>query len=160
MKRLYLVRHAKSDKGIPGIEDKERPLNKRGKRDVARMGRRLKKSGIIVQTLYSSPAKRALDTAEGLVKTIGFPHKKIKIIDALYSSNIPKMLKLIKGIDDRVQVALIFGHNPEFFDLVNYFSPEQIDGFLTCGVFGIDFNINSWRKVARKGGRIAFSDSP
>ncbi len=160
MKRLYLLRHAKSSKDIPGIKDRDRPLNKRGKKEVVRLGKRLKKSGVTVQVLYSSPAKRALDTAQGIAKAIGFPRKKIKIASAVYSSTIPKLLKLIKSTDDREQAALVAGHNPEFYNLLNYLTPQKIDGFPTCGVFGIDFKVDSWRRVARKKGKIAFFASP
>ena len=160
MKRLYLVRHAKSSKDIPRIKDKERPLSKRGKKEVAYMGKRMKKCGIVAQALYSSPAKRALDTAKAIAKKIGFPRKKIKVVNSIYYSNIPKLLKVIRGIDDEAASALIFGHNPEFINLVNYFTPRCINEFPTCGIFGIDFNINSWRRAARKKGKITFSDSP
>jgi phosphohistidine phosphatase len=160
MKRVYLVRHAKSSKDLPGIEDRGRPLNKRGKKEVARIGRRLKKTGVLAQMIYSSPAKRALDTAKGIAKTMGFPEKKIKVVRGIYNSSIPKLLKVIKSTSDRAQAILIFGHNPEFFNLVNYLSPEKVEGFPPCGAFGIDFKIDRWRKVARKKGKINFFASP
>ena len=160
MKRLYLIRHAKSRKDIPGIKDKERPLNKRGKKDAEYIARRLKKQKVIVQALYSSPAKRALDTARVIAKKIGFPRKKIKVVNSIYYSNIPKLLKVVKGMDDRMFSAAVFGHNPELFKLVNYLTLRSIKEFPTCAVFGIDFNIDSWREVARKTGRIVLIDAP
>ncbi|MFH1046571.1 MAG: histidine phosphatase family protein, partial [Candidatus Omnitrophota bacterium] len=160
MKRLYLIRHAKSSQDISGIKDKERPLSKRGKREVEYIGKRLKKRGIVAQALYSSPAKRALDTARLIAKKISFPRKKIKVVPSIYDSDIPQLLKVVKNIDDKVESAVIFGHNPEFLSLVNYLTPRSIKEFPVCGVFGIDFNINSWRSLPRKKGKMAFFDSP
>ncbi len=160
MKRLYLIRHAKSSKDTTGINDRERPLNERGKKEARQIGKLLKKRGISVQAVYTSPAKRAFDTARAIARKIGFPRKKIKVVNALYYSNIPKLLKVIKNIDDTVGSAVIFGHNPEFFNLVNYFSARLIQEFPPCGAFGIDFSVDSWKKVARKKGKIVFAHSP
>jgi len=160
MKRLYLIRHAKSSKDLTGIKDKDRPLNKRGKREVRYIGKLLKKYGIVVQVFYSSPARRAFDTAAVIAKKVGFPLKKIKVVNLLYNSNIPKLMKVIKKIDDKMESAVIFGHNPEFFNLVNHLTPRMIRGFPTCGVFGIDFAIDSWRLAARKKGKLVFFEFP
>ena len=160
MKILYLIRHAKSNKDVSEIKDKDRPLNKLGKRECRYIGKRLKKFGIVAQALYSSPAKRALGTAAAVSKEIGFPREKIKVVNSLYYSNIPKLIKVIKNIGDTAESAVIFGHNPEFLNLVNYLTPLLIKKFPTCAVFGIDFPVDSWKKVARKKGRLAFSVRP
>jgi phosphohistidine phosphatase len=161
MKRLYLIRHAKSSKDIAGIKDKERPLNRQGRRQVGYIGQRFKKLGSTPpQVFYSSPAKRALDTAVAIAKEIGFPSKRIKVVNSLYHANIPKLMKVIKKIDDAAGSAALFGHNPEFFDLVNYLTPRAIKKFPTCGIFGVDLCVGSWKRTARKKGRIVFSDDP
>ena len=160
MKRLYLVRHAKSKKDNPGMKDKERPLSRYGKREVEYIGKRMKRCGIVAQALYSSPAKRALDTARGIAEKIGFSRKKIKVVSSLYASNIPKLMKVIKSIDEKVGSAIIFGHNPEFLDLFNYLTFRSIEEFPAGSVFGIYFNTDSWKKIARKKGKIVFFDCP
>jgi phosphohistidine phosphatase len=160
MKRLYLIRHAKSRKDTPGLKDKDRPLSQRGKRDCLSIGRRLKAKKIKPQAFFSSPAKRALDTARAIANKVGFPRKKIKVVNALYRSNIPKIMKAIKNIDDSVESAAIFGHNPEFFNLANYLSPRLINKCPTCGVFGIAFGVDSWKMLRRKKGRIFFKEKP
>ena len=160
MKRLYLIRHAKSSKDVSGVKDKERPLNERGEREAKYIGRRLRRFGISAQALYSSPAKRAHETATRIANEIGFPLGKIKAVDSLYESSIPKLMKIIKKIDNETQSAIIFGHNPEFLNLLNYLTARSITEFPTCGVFGIDFNIDSWNKVARGKGAVAFFECP
>ena len=66
MKTLVLVRHAKSSWGKPGLEDRDRPLSRRGKRDAPRMGKRLAKQGVKPDLVLSSPARRALATAPSI----------------------------------------------------------------------------------------------
>lgn len=161
MKRLYLIRHAKSSKDIPVIiKDSDRPLNEEGKKQVLLMGRRLKESGIVPQAVYSSPARRALDTARAIAGAVGFPLDKIKTMSAIYDSNIPNLMRIVRNIDDAAASAAIFGHNPEFLNFVNYLTPRPVGDFPTCGVFGIDFDTDSWRRAGRKKGVIAFFESP
>lgn len=160
MKRLYVIRHAKSRKDIPGISDRHRPLSKKGLKDAQDIGKRLKKSGVSMDAFYSSPAKRALDTAKLIARGIGSPTNLIRIVSSLYDSSIPELMKMIKRMDDTASSAAIFGHNPEFFELINYLTPRTIEKFPTCGVYGIDFKITSWRNVSRKKGTIAFSQRP
>ncbi len=59
MKRLVICRHAKSSWNDQGLSDKDRPLNKRGKRDAPEMGKRLHAQGIKADTILTSPAQRA-----------------------------------------------------------------------------------------------------
>ena len=160
MKKLYLIRHAESDKDIPGIGDRQRPLNKRGRREAQYIGKLLRKYGISIEAFYSSPAKRAIETAVLVAEEIGFPRNKIKVVYAIYGSNIPKLMWVIKKIINTSDSAAIFGHNPEFLNLVNYLTPRAIEKFSTCGVFGIGFKIDSWGQVSRKKGKIVFSERP
>jgi phosphohistidine phosphatase len=160
MKRLYLIRHAKSSKDLIGIKDRDRPLNRRGERQAKYIGKLLEKRAITPGALYSSPAKRALDTARAIGKRIGFSRKKIKVVNAIYYSNVLKLIKVIKKMDERVDSAALFGHNPEFLNLVNYLTPRPVKEFPTCAVFGIDLKIGSWKKVARKACKISFFAAP
>ncbi|MDP2894669.1 MAG: histidine phosphatase family protein, partial [Sulfurimonas sp.] len=75
MKKLYIIRHAKSSRSDETLEDFERPLNKRGKENAPMMGERLKEKGIMPGIIISSPAKRAKTTAEVIAKEIGYKKK-------------------------------------------------------------------------------------
>lgn len=160
MKSLYLIRHAKANKLTPGLKDKDRALNNQGKKDAEGIGDILKKSKKTVFSLYSSPAKRARDTATVIAKKIGLPVKNIKIVYSLYRSNIFKLLKIIKKIDDTMQTAFIIGHNPEFLKIVNYFNPHKIKKFPPCGVFKIEFDVGSWHVPLKKRGKIVSTIFP
>lgn len=76
MKQLLLVRHAKSDWGNPGLDDFDRPLNERGKKDAPAMAKRIIEKKIKIDAFISSPAKRAAKTAKYFAAAFG---KKKKI---------------------------------------------------------------------------------
>ena len=78
MKKLYLIRHAKSSWSNPGLADFERPLNKRGLKDAATMGKVLKKTLLKPNRVLTSSARRALETVEIVADKIGFPRKSYR----------------------------------------------------------------------------------
>jgi len=160
MRRLYLIRHAKSSWKNPGLADRDRPLNKRGKRDAPFMGTRLKKYNVKPDVIISSPAKRALDTAKIISKEINFPIAKIVTNESIYAADFSDLLLEIQIIDDAFDQVMIFGHNPELTELAEYLTNYQIDNMPTCSIFCIDFDINSWKEVSKGKGIFGFFDYP
>ena len=160
MKTLYLIRHAKACKDIPNIADIGRPLAKDGEEQTSVIGKRLKKLKILPDVIYSSPAKRALDTAKLIAKEIGFPIKNIAVIASIYESSISRLLKVIKETDDSMGSVMLFGHNPDFFALADHLAPGSIEGFPTCGSLALQFNIDSWKKISSSQGKIVFFECP
>src|SRR5688572_28551819 len=84
LKRLILIRHAKSSWDSPALSDFDRPLNKRGEQDAPRMGRQLKEKEFAIDLFISSPAKRALTTCEKMAAILDYPSSKIKTARSLY----------------------------------------------------------------------------
>jgi phosphohistidine phosphatase len=160
MKRLYLIRHAKSSWKDTGLDDIDRPLNKRGKRDAPFMGQRLKESGVSPGLILSSPAKRALRTAKIIAKELGYSKENIEIRDALYLQGIPAIIREIRTIDTDYDTVMLFGHNPDFTMLAEHLTDYQVDNIPTCGIFCIDFNVGSWTEVDEGGGNFVFFDYP
>ena len=99
MKTLILIRHAKSSWNNPGVPDRLRPLNKRGKRDAPVMGERLAERGIEVDRVISSPATRALATAEAITGEIGFPWDEVIVDERLYHADKLEMLEVIQCLE-------------------------------------------------------------
>lgn len=161
MKRLFLIRHAKSSWDEPDVADIDRPLNNRGKRDAPVMGERLKKEHKAKPDLIlSSPAKRALRTAKIIAKEIDYPEGKIEIKDSLYGSGVPAMLNIIQYLDDSLNEVMLFGHNPDLTSLANYLSNQHVDNIPTCGIFCVDFEIRSWQDVKNGEGIFKLFDYP
>ena len=96
MKRLFIIRHAKSDQGFPG-NDFERPLNERGKADAPVMAKRLLDKQITIDAFVASPAKRAKKTAELFVSTFGMLEEKIIFISALYHATPEVFYEVVRN---------------------------------------------------------------
>ena len=161
MKRLFLIRHAKSSWDEPDVADIDRPLNNRGKRDAPVMGERLKKEHKAKPDLIlSSPAKRALRTAKIIAKEIDYPEGKIEIKDSLYGSGVQAMLNIIQYLDGSLNEVMLFGHNPDLTSLANFLSNHEVENIPTCGVFCVDFDIESWKEVEGGKGIFKFFDYP
>src|SRR5688572_528100 len=111
MKSLLLIRHAKSSWADFSIEDFDRPLNDRGKKDAPEMAKRLLDKDITIDAFISSPAKRARKTAELFVKE--FKEKKGDIIffDELYMASPSAFFDVISKIDDDYKTVAVFSHN-------------------------------------------------
>src|SRR3990172_739632 len=144
MKRLYIIRHAKSSWDNSNLQDFERPLNARGERDAPFMGQKLAERGIKPDLILSSPANRAFKTAKIVAETVGYKKKNIVSDQNIYLSDLKTILKIIQNIDDTKNDVMIFGHNPCFTHLANYLSDANVDNIPTCGVFCVEFDIKSW----------------
>ena len=160
MKTLYIARHAKSSWKDPDLADIDRPLNKRGKRDAPLMGKVLKKAGVKPDLILTSPAERAVATARIIADKIGYPKDDIIEDGAIYGAGVNDLLKVIHGIDDSFDSAMMFGHNPAFHELAEALTDRTMEKFPTCAVFCVEFDAGSWKDVARKGGTFKFFDCP
>src|SRR4051812_40317227 len=111
MKTLLIVRHAKSSWDNTGINDFDRPLNDRGKRDAPAMAQRLIKAGVKIDSFVSSPAKRARTTAEVFMKEFN-AKTTLQLIPELYHAQVQNFKDVIKGLDSGYDTVAIFSHNP------------------------------------------------
>ena len=159
MKILYLVRHAKSSWRDPSLDDSERPLNKRGKRDAPFMGELLKEKIVNPDVVFSSPAKRASKTAQIITEQIGYSKKDIIYAEEIYEASSHELVDFIKKIDDKYNSVMVFGHNPGFTMLNNFLSKKYIDNIPTCGIVALEFN-SSWKEIEKNAAKMLFFDYP
>jgi phosphohistidine phosphatase len=146
MKTLILIRHAKSSWKHPGLPDRLRPLNKRGQRDAPVMGERLAKREIEPDSIISSPATRAMLTAETIAREIGYPEDDIRVDERLYGASAFELIEIIQELDDAADCVMFLGHNPGLTDLANDLGCD-IDNVVTCGVVELEFDVDSWRHI-------------
>ena len=147
MKELIIVRHAKSSWKNSGLDDRERPLNKRGERDAPEMGARLATRKDRPDLIVSSPAVRALETARIIAKKLGYVCKKIVVKERLYGASAADLLDVIRNADDVVVTLMLFGHNPGLTELANHLGPRPIPNLPTCGVLHLAFKTDTWSTV-------------
>jgi phosphohistidine phosphatase len=148
MKRLFLIRHAKSSWDDTALPDKDRPLNDRGRRDAPKMGKRLAKRDVKPDLILSSPARRALTTAEVIAKKLEYKLKDIVVDDRLYAGGADGLLDVIHELGDKLERVMFFGHNPEFTQLAHRLSSE-ITHMPTCAIVEFTFNAASWSNIGK-----------
>ena len=160
MKNLLIIRHAKSSWDEPGLSDFDRPLNKRGKRDVPFMGSLLKFRELIPDLVITSAAKRARKTAALILEAMGCREELIDERESLYLAETEDLLELIRNLDDRLGRVFLIGHNPTLTHLVNLLAGESLDNLPTCGIASLEFEVDSWAHVMEGSARMAFLDYP
>lgn len=160
MKTLTLLRHAKSSWHDPALDDFERPLNPRGRRDAPEMGRRLRARGDVPDLIISSPARRALSTARMVAREIGIPEGQIIEEPDLYHAGAERILAIVSSLESLASHLMVVGHNPGFNDAANRLSEVRIDNLPTAAAFQVEFDVDDWSEVAPGQGRFLRFDYP
>jgi phosphohistidine phosphatase len=160
MKTLTLVRHAKSSWKDTSLADRERPLNKRGKRDAPEMGRRIAAAGIRPSLIVSSPAVRAWTTAKVIADEIGYPREFLQRDNALYLASVNGILDVIASQDVGFNNLMLVGHNPGFTDLANYLVPGLTNNVPTAGVISVELDTDDWSIYDRPDTKLLLYDFP
>lgn len=160
MKRLTLIRHAKSSWKEQGLADFDRPLNDRGKRDAPLMGRRLAARGRVPDLVICSPARRAVATIKRIAREAGFPSHRIVEDERVYLAGADELHRIVKEIADSHDDVVLCGHNPGLTEFSNLISSQVIDNIPTCGVVSIAFRLDSWMDVVPGSGELLCFDYP
>ncbi|MDH3305001.1 MAG: histidine phosphatase family protein [Gammaproteobacteria bacterium] len=160
MKTLTLVRHAKSSWKDTRLSDRERPLNKRGKRDAPVMGKRMIEHGIRPSLIISSPARRAWSTAKIIAAQISYPIEFLQRENGLYLASRDEILDIIVAQDNRFNNLMIVGHNPGLTDFANFLSPGLTNNLPTAGVVSVQIDQDDWNLYERPGTDLLVYDYP
>ena len=160
MKRLYLIRHAKSSWSNPDLDDFARPLNKRGKGDCLEMAARLAKAGICPDLIVASPAKRAKKTAICMAKATGYNKKHIDYYDELYLGSLSYHLQLIDKLLSKVDVLFLVGHNYTMTELGEHLTGSYLGNVPTCGIVGVEYSEQDELSSRAAAGRLLLFDFP
>ena len=160
MKTLTLVRHAKSSWSDTHLSDRDRPLNKRGKRDAPAMGKRMAGYGIRPSLIISSPAKRAWSTAKLIATEISYPIEFLQREEDLYHASLNEILGVIVAQDDRFNDMMIVGHNPGMTDFANFLSPGLTNNLPTAGVVSVQIDQDDWNLYEQPGTELLVYDYP
>lgn len=162
MLKLFLLRHAKSGWKNSILDDFIRPLKKSGIEEVSFMGNVYKKlCETVPDVVITSPARRALETAQLFVKEIGYPPDKIILQQKMYETESEELLKILRDIKDVCKNVIMIGHNPEFTEFANRIIQNTwIDNIPTCGLVGVEFKVKSWGKIEEKSGKLFCFEYP
>ncbi len=154
------MRHAKSDRKTKKLRDIERPLIKRGLKDASEMGIYMKSSQFTPQLMISSPAVRALKTAELVAGELNINNNEIITDPNLYLESKSTILNCIKKLDDRYNSIFVVSHNPGITDLVNYLTIETIKNIPTSGIIGLRVDVQRWSELDMGNWEFLFFETP
>jgi phosphohistidine phosphatase len=167
MRRLMLLRHAKSDWSQPGQCDHDRALNPRGRRAAVRMGPFLAGQGLIPDCVRVSTARRTRDTWSRVAKAL--PQAAEAVFDArLYEAAPDDILDVIRETPAACRALLVVGHNPGLQELALLLAREGAAGalerladkFPTAGLAVIDIGTDDWAKLQPRSGRLSLFATP
>ena len=145
MKKLVLMRHAKSSWKYPELSDHQRPLNPRGKGDAPRMGAFLQRQGVEVDAIFCSTSQRTRETLALFLKEFTF-EGETHFTEALYHAGLNEYLEVLAELPADVETAMLIGHNPTMAYALDYFCDEQ-EKFPTAAIAYIAFDIGSWSEI-------------
>jgi phosphohistidine phosphatase len=161
MRRLMLLRHAKSDWTVPGARDHDRILNPRGREAAPKMGAYMARHALVPDLIMASTATRVAETLDLVVPAFEKP-PRIVSDRRLYEADAERLLAIVKETPRTAHSLLLVGHNPGLGDLaatliaVGDVETRQrlLEKFPTAGLAVIDFAVDDWTKLHRRGGRL------
>ena len=160
LRRLTLLRHAKSSWQEAGTSDHDRPLNQRGQQDAPVMGRRLLARGSRPSLILSSSAVRARHTAQVIARELGYPAEFLQREPELYLATPEQIMAVVARQADSFRDIIVCGHNPGLTELANRLTGGEIDNIPTCGMAVIDLGIDSWPDITTASGSLQLFDYP
>lgn len=148
MKRLILIRHAKSSWDAP-LKDIDRPLTKNGIQDAHLVSSNILNDIPKTFILWSSISKRASETAMIFAQNISFPIESIEFKEELYTFDEQKLEQIIKLCPNNYDNLILFGHNEAITNFVNKFGNLFVDNVPTSGFVSIDFDTQQWNSIKK-----------
>jgi phosphohistidine phosphatase len=146
MKTLLVLRHAKSSWRDPALDDHERPLNKRGRRDALQMGELVRKHRLTPDIIISSDAVRARLTTKAVAEAARY-EGEILLDRRLYIASPADILSVLRTVrETKAGTVMIVGHNPGLEELVEQLTAEQLD-LPTAALARIVLPIDRWRDL-------------
>ena len=145
-RRLMLMRHAKSSWTSQVPTDHERPLNERGRRDAARVGKRLAKLGWVPDLVVGSDSRRTEETWER--KQESCPNARVRFTRVLYAGGPSELRSEVARLSGDVRTVLVLGHNPGWEEAVTELSGREMR-ITTANVVLLEGEGATWREALR-----------
>lgn len=159
MKRLYLLRHAKSGWDTPGQDDFDRRLTRRGRRSSPLMGQYMRNLGYAPSIALCSPARRARETWE-LVREALDGNTAEDMRPDLYHPDPRTLLEAVQQVDGTHPSAIVISHNPGILTLAlgligdGVLSANPFGKYPTAALTVFDFEVETWADVYPGKGRL------
>jgi phosphohistidine phosphatase len=166
MRRLLLLRHAKTERAEPGQRDRDRKLMERGRLDAPVVGTFMVRHQLIPDLAVVSPATRTLETWQ-LTAAAFAPMPRMVTDERIYNAGTDTLFELVRETDDAATLLLV-GHNPGLHDLARQLigagdmeTREDLNEKMpTSGLVVIDFAFADWTELHDHAGRLELFVSP
>jgi len=151
MKRLFLLRHAKSSWKDPGPADHDRPLAARGRRASKAIARYMRDHDFEPDLVLCSTARRARETLDRIAPALGAP--SVELESSLYGAGARELLERLRRVPDDVGSVMLIGHNPALQELASDLaqpSPAATDlaaKYPTAALAVLTLAASSWRQL-------------
>jgi phosphohistidine phosphatase len=156
MKKLILMRHAKSGWDDPTLDDHDRPLNERGRLAATLMGAFLHDAGLVPDLALVSSAARTQETWARMALD-----RPAEVKPDLYLAGPLAIIGAAQAVDDAANCVLILGHQPGMEDAANRFCTDgMLDGYPTAKITVIGFDVASWADIHFGAGRLLREAAP
>lgn len=152
MKKLLLLRHAKSSWEDTSLPDFERPLNERGLRVAPLVGKFMREQKVRPDLVICSPAKRTRETIALVLKAAGIA-TELRYDERIYEASVASLLEIVSQIEDDKTEVMLVGHNPGFENLLERLTGEA-ERMPTAALARIILNSEKWSEAEAKGGRL------
>jgi phosphohistidine phosphatase len=152
VKRVFLLRHAKSAWDDPSLRDRDRPLAPRGRKAAKRMGRWARKHDVRPQLVLCSSAVRARETLRRMLPGLGDPEVWVEV--TLYAASGDTLLERVRALPEEVDDAMLVGHNPGLMELVLLLARpgslrERASENVPTGALAVlDLDVQRWSEVS------------
>lgn len=133
MKKIHLLRHAKSSWEDASLADIYRPLNKRGIGTCKFMAPHIYEAGCSFENVFCSSAARAQSTIKLISEQLPKVNFQWEVDEALYTFDSSKLHEWFRSLDESMSELLIIGHNPALTNFCNQLSNSDIQNIPTCG---------------------------
>jgi phosphohistidine phosphatase len=159
MRRVYLLRHAKSSWKDRSLADRDRPLAGRGKRAAKAVAGHIEAEGIRPDLVLCSPARRTRETLKRVEAAFGEP-VEVRFEDALYGASEAELLASLRALPAEASSVMVVGHNPGLEDLALALASEGAeharmkDMYPTAALATIDLPADAWSTIERGSGEL------
>ncbi|MBA4321391.1 MAG: hypothetical protein C0408_01100 [Odoribacter sp.] len=161
MKKIIFVRHGKAEDPAPEFSDFERSLTNKGKTVSRQIALKLKEKETDLGIIITSPAFRAIETALIFAGVYAIAPEKIIINSNLYFKiDRTSFMDILNTTDEDADTITLFGHNPSFTELPEFFGKESTEEMPKSGIICLSFKTKTWSGITRNAGNTDYFLNP
>lgn len=148
MKHLIIIRHGDAKRDDAALTDEQRPLAPLGRRQTAAATADFSTLGLPLDAVFSSPAKRALDTADIWLEAMTVPAERLHPHQDIYEAERVEMLRIVRQLDDAYNTVALVGHNPGVTGLLHHLVGRGVETMSTSSYAVIAIDVDRWSRIA------------